>query len=115
MTVAEGFDANANLWIHGNTFSQNLPVTSDAFQLKNGGPGGTSDAFLLELTPTEVKYATYLGGSGNQYGGATQSLAAGPGTIWFTGWTNSKNLPLVNAFGKTLQGTQAAFVAEIEP
>lgn len=42
MTVAEGFDANANLWIHGNTFSQNLPVTSDAFQLKNGGPGGTT-------------------------------------------------------------------------
>lgn len=112
--VAEAFDVNGDLWIHGNTFSHNLPVTSNAFQLKNGGAGGTSDAFLLELSPGQVEYASYLGGSGNEYGGATQSLAVGPGTIWFTGWTNSVNLPLVNAFDTTLQGTQAAFLAELQ-
>lgn len=111
--VAPAFDASGNLWIHGNSFSQNLPVTPNAFQLGNGGDPGTSDAFLLEMSPTAVEYVTYLGGSGNEFGGATQSLAVGPGTIWFTGWTASADLPLVNAFDTTFEGTEAAFLAEL--
>jgi len=114
--VAPAFDAEGNLWIHGNTFSQNLPVTANAFQAKNGGPSGTSDAFLLEFSPTNnaVEYATYLGGSEDEFGGATQSLAIGLDAIWFTGWSQSANLPLVHAFDQTLQGTQAAFIAALK-
>lgn len=111
--VAPAFDADGNLWIHGNTFSPNLPVTANAFQAKNGG---TSDAFVLEFSPTTntVEYSTYLGGSGNEFGGATQSLAIGPGCVWFTGWTLSANLPLVHALEGTMQGIQEAFVAELD-
>lgn len=112
--VALAFDAAGNLWVHGNTFSGDLPVTSNAFQSSNGGLAGTSDAFLAEFSPTSLEYSTYLGGSSNEYGGATQSLAVAPGGIWFTGWTQSTNLPLVNAFDKKLTASQAAFVAELE-
>ena len=111
--VAPAFDANGNLWIHGNSFSQDLPVTADAFQSANGGPAQTSDAYLLEMSPTGVEYATYLGGSNNEFGGATQSLAVGPGIVWFTGWTQSPDLPLVNAFDGNLDGSEAAFIGEL--
>lgn len=118
--VAAAFDADGNLWIHGNTFSQNLPTTSNAFQPLPGGLTGTSDAFLVKFSPAMImaptgpfEYVTYLGGSGNEFGGATQSLAIGPGVVWFTGYTESSNLPLVNAFDKTLKGPEAAFVAEL--
>ena len=120
--VAPAFDSSGNLWIHGNTFSDNLPVTENAFQKSNGGPAQTSDAFLLELSPQNsvtmpwtVGYGTYLGGSASEFGGATQSLAVGPDVIWFGGYTESTNFPLVNAFDKKLKGTEAGFVAQFCP
>ena len=114
--VAPAFDAYGNLWIHGNTFSKDLPVSPNAFQPKRGGRAFASDAFLIEFSPTTntVEYSTYLGGSGNEFGGATQSLAIGPGCVWFTGWTLSTDLPLVHPIEATMQGTQEAFVAELD-
>jgi len=122
--VAPEFDSSGNLWIHGNTFSANLvlPQNPPPFQNYNGGPTQTSDAFLLEISPANsmhsswwVAYGTYLGGSANEFGGATQSLAVGPGVIWFAGYTKSSNFPLVNAFDKKLKGTEAGFVAQFCP
>ena len=116
--LAPEFDSSGNLWIHGNTFSQHLALYGSPFQSANGGPNQTSDAFLLELSPPDSihsswwgAYDTFLGGSANEFGGATQSLAVGPGVIWFGGYTESTNFPLVNAFDKTLKGTEAGFVA----
>jgi hypothetical protein len=120
--VAPEFDSSGNLWIHGNTFSDNLPVTTNAFQRTNGGPAQTSDAFLLELSPQNsatapwiVNYSTYLGGSANEFGGATQSLSVGPGIIWFTGYTQSSNLPLVNPFDNSQSAPESGFVAQFCP
>jgi hypothetical protein len=110
--VAITFDESGNGWVHGNTFSEDLPVTADAFQAHNGGPLGTSDAFLLKISPHYEIYATYLGGSRDEFGKATQSIAAGAGVIWFTGWTESTNFPLVAPLFETLTGTQSAFLAE---
>lgn len=111
--VAAAFDADGNLWIHGNTYSQDLPVSANAFQLHNGGLKG-SDAFLLEMSPATVEYATYLGGSEDEFAAATQSLAIDPDDIWFTGWTQSANLPLVHPFDSVLRASQAAFVAALK-
>jgi len=120
--VAPQFDSSGNLWIHGNTFSDNLPVTGDAFQAMNGGPAQTADAFLLELSPQNsvtapwtVNYSTYLGGSANEFGGATQSLAVGAGVIWFTGYTQSSNLPLVDPFDNKQGAPESGFVAQFCP
>jgi len=120
--VAPEFDSSGNLWIHGNSFSNDLYVTSNAFQAYNGGPAQTADAFLLELSPPDSihsswwpAYSTYLGGSGNEFGGATQSLAVGLGVIWVTGYTESSNFPLVNPFDKKQRSTESAFVAQFCP
>jgi len=107
--VALGFDSMGDLWCHGNTFSRDFPVTSDAYQPTSGGP---PDAFLLGLSPSgSLLYSTYLGGSGLEYGGATQSLAVGASGIWLTGWTASTDFPLVAPFDSALGGEQDAFLA----
>jgi hypothetical protein len=122
--VAPEFDSSGNLWIHGNTFSDNLPVTDNAFQGTNGGPAQTSDAFLAEFSPVGLTcppnpwclaYSTYLGGSANEFGGATQSLAVAPSVIWFTGYTESSNFPLVNPFDKKQKSTESGFVGQFCP
>jgi FG-GAP-like repeat/Abnormal spindle-like microcephaly-assoc'd, ASPM-SPD-2-Hydin/Beta-propeller repeat len=107
--VALAFDESGDLWCHGNTFSENFP-TLDPFQSASGGP---PDAFLLELSPLgAMKYSTYLGGSNEEYGGATQSIAVSGGVVWMTGYTQSTNFPLVNPIQSALPGTQAGFIAE---
>jgi Beta-propeller repeat len=120
--VAPEFDSSGNLWIHGNTFSQYLPLYGSPFQSANGGPNQTADAFLLELSPPDSlhsswwgAYDTFLGGSANEFGGATQSLAVGPDVIWFGGYTESTNFPLVDAFDSELKGAEAGFVAQFCP
>jgi hypothetical protein len=118
--VAPEFDPSGNLWIHGNTFSDNLPLYGNSFQTSNGGPAQTADSFLLELSPSGNNswigaYSTYLGGSANEFGGATQSLAVGPGVIWFTGYTESSDFPLVNPFDKEQRGPESGFVAQFCP
>jgi hypothetical protein len=111
--VALAFDSTGDLWCHGNTFSTDFPVTADAYQAASGGP---PDAFLLELSPSgSLLYSTYLGGSGLEYGGATQSLAVGASGIWFTGWTASTDFPLVAPFDSALAGQQDAFLARFAP
>ena len=61
-------DNSGNSYIVGPTSSTDFPVVTGAHQPANGG--GT-DAFITKLnaTGTALIYSTYLGGSGNDYGG----------------------------------------------
>ncbi|HEY6274643.1 MAG TPA: SBBP repeat-containing protein [Terriglobales bacterium] len=113
--VAIKVDAGGTLYVRGNTFSHNFPVTPDAFQ---PAIGGESDAFFLELSPTgsALVYSTYLGGLGSEFGKATSSLAlqgsVNP-SVYLTGYTNSTNFPTTaGAFQTTFGGVYDAFVAK---
>ncbi len=60
-------DANDNIYFTGGTASIDFPVTSNAIQASYGG--GTHDVCVVKLSATgaQILYATYLGGSGDDF------------------------------------------------
>ena len=88
-------DTNGNIFISGNTTSIDFPVLN---------PGGTtfyqpakqgiSDAFVLKFNSSgELKWATYLGGLGED---TSWSICCDPtGNVFFTGYTSSADFPLM--------------------
>jgi hypothetical protein len=91
--------------ITGYTNSINFPSTSGAIQHAYGG--GTFNAFLahLDATGQTIRYATYLGGVGNDTANAITSSASG--SIYIAGQTNSPQFPCSNP----PQGTNSQSVA----
>lgn len=99
----------SNVYIVGETTSLNLPA-----------PGGyrtnayaSNDVFVacFNSNGTVLVFATYLGGSGDEFG---NSIALdGNGAICITGGTDSENFPLRNAFQSSMQGISDAFVTKL--
>jgi hypothetical protein len=115
-------DSTGNLYIRGNTFSSNYPVSPGSYQQKQAGSGGTtSDAFVSVLNNKLVKllYSTYLGGTQSEYGLATQNIALGTGTtpsFYVTGNTKSTNFPTVAGSYQTANaGKNDAFISRFAP
>ena len=76
-------DAAGSVWVAGETWSDNFPVTADAWQ-KN--MGGEYDAFVAKFSPSgQLLYATYLGG--NSADEARALAVDGSGTVWVAGLT----------------------------
>ncbi len=118
-SASVAMDKTGNVYVRGNTFSTNFPVTPGSFQTKKGGTGNTtSNAFLSVLNSKLAKllYSTYLGGSGSEYGLATQSIALGTGStpnIYLTGNTSSTDFPVTTgAYQVKNAGKNDAFVSK---
>lgn len=79
-------DASQNAYVAGTTRSRDFPATAGAFQPIYGGdtnpiPERRGDAFFVELGPTgQGAFASYLGGPGEERGGA---VALGPGNRFY--------------------------------
>lgn len=95
-------DAFGDAYIVGA--SQNMvsgfPSTSGAIQSTYGG--GTSDAFLMKISPggqgtSDLIYATLLGGSGLDAANAVAVDASIPPLAYITGTTQSTNFPVNGA------------------
>ena len=103
-------DAKGNAYITGSTSSPDLP-TKNAFQdtLK-----GFQDAFVtkFDAAGNELVYSTYLGGGGDQ---ANSIAVDAAGHAYVTGFTNSTDFPIKNAFQKKLKSltNTNAFVTKI--
>jgi hypothetical protein len=106
-----GSDAGADLAIHptsgevfvtGDTTSTDFPGTAGGAQAAFGG--GVFDAFVARLnaTLTTLSQATYLGGSGDEFGVAL-AIHANSGEVFVAGATASTNFP------GTTGGAQATF------
>jgi hypothetical protein len=97
-------DDSGNLYVTGYTNSPDLPVKNAAQPAPGGGTCGRDntypcfDAFVLKLDPAgqKVIYATYFGGSGEDC--ATGIAIDSEGNAYITGYTNSPDLPVINAF-----------------
>ncbi|HKC88536.1 MAG TPA: SBBP repeat-containing protein, partial [Blastocatellia bacterium] len=98
------------VFITGSTLSLNLPV-KNALQ---PSIGGSSDAFVAKFNAagSALEYSTWLGGTGNDSGGAI--AVDGAGNAYVTGNTASVNFPLADAPQTQLRGTDA-FVAKLNP
>jgi hypothetical protein len=106
------FDGEGNLYVAGHTRSTNFPVTAGAAQPRLAG---RSDCYLAKLSPdaTRLTYATYLGGSGEDF--AEHRPWLGPdGTVLLTGSAGSADFPTTaGAFGRTLHGKTDGFLTRL--
>jgi hypothetical protein len=84
-------DENDSVYISGQTFSDDFPVTEGAYQTKFGG--GQSDAYVVSFNSEgERRWATFCGGNDNdQFNG----IAADKSNdfVFATGWTTSDDFP----------------------
>ncbi|MGA7943515.1 MAG: SBBP repeat-containing protein [Candidatus Sulfotelmatobacter sp.] len=110
-------DTSDNVYVTGETFSSNFPITGGAFQTTCGScSGDLSDAFATKLSPTgnALVYSTFLGGSVTDIG---DSIAVdSSGNAYVTGQTSSADFPLQSPLQKTYGGgTSDAFVTKLNP
>ncbi len=89
---AIAIDNAGNAYLVGNTLAGNF-LTENALQPNFGGGG--SDGFVSKLSSTgsSLIYSTYLGGSGDDR--ATGVAVDSQGDAYVTGYTQSKDFPLV--------------------
>ncbi|OQY27051.1 MAG: hypothetical protein B6243_13470, partial [Anaerolineaceae bacterium 4572_5.2] len=108
------FVANANtVYLTGITYSDDLPVSANAFQSQ---PDGLRDAFVakLNIAVSTLAYATYLGGSHDDYG--TEIIVDNEGFAYVSGSTISHDFPVsIGAFASAISGSTDAFLAKFNP
>jgi len=103
-------DATGQAYISGYTASVDFPVTSNAFQGSYGG--GVSDGFFAKLNAagSQLVYATYFGGTGND---TAYAVALDPAAnVYLAGQTQSSNFPLLQPLQATY-GEGEAFVVKL--
>ncbi|HWP84784.1 MAG TPA: SBBP repeat-containing protein [Terriglobia bacterium] len=106
-------DAAGNATITGYTQSPDFPT---AKALQASFAGGSHDIFLTQFRTDgrALNFSTFLGGSGGDFGRGLALDAAG--NIYLTGYTESQNFPLQDAFQQRYAGgTADAFVAKLNP
>lgn len=103
-------DSSGSAYISGFTVSTNFPTASPV-QAANAS---FQDAFVAKVNAagTALVYSTYLGGNGNEQ---ARGLAVdSTGSAYVTGFTNSTNFPLANAFDATIGANgDDAFVTKL--
>jgi hypothetical protein len=88
-------DANNNIYVAGGTFSPNMPTTSGAYQTtRNSTISAFAAVFNRDLTA--LRYATYIGGTGDSIARTAIVRAEGRFTIGGQGGTG---WPIQNPFG----------------
>jgi hypothetical protein len=110
-------DATGAATVVGGTSSTDFPTTAGAYDTThNGGPFGTSDAFVVRLNAagSGLVYATYLGGGSSEGANSVALDATGVATV--AGSTSSTDFPTTaGAYDTTYNGLGASdtFVARL--
>ena len=109
-------DGTGSAYVTGNTYgtdTSDFPTTPGAFDPSFNGYG---DAFVAKLNPTgsELDYATFLGGWGDD--GSTAIAVDGTGSAYVAGSTASGNFPTTpGAFDPSFNDFYDGFVAKLDP
>jgi len=107
-------DAAGDLYVAGHTKSADFPVTPEAFQPRLGGQ---SDCYLAKLSrdARKVLWATYLGGSGNEFAEHRPWLTP-DGSLLLAGFCGSADFPTTpGAFQRKLNGKSDGFLTKLAP
>lgn len=107
-------DYNDNIYITGETYSTDFPITNGAYQTTNKG---SSDVFVSKLTPDgeateDLKYSTYIGGYSLDWG---CGITLDGSKIYVTGYTDeSDDFPITSgAYQTTNNGWYDAFICKL--
>lgn len=106
-------DGAGRVYVAGLTTSPAFPTTTGAFDRTHNG---NQDVFVARLNRagTALEYATFIGGSGNDYAGGI--AVDGAGRIYVVGSTESSDFPVVSgSFDMTHNGAQDVFVLRLAP
>lgn len=102
-------DTSGNAYVTGATTSTDFP-TRHPIQSASGG-GWDAYVSVLNATGTQLRFSTYLGGSGDEFG---RGIAVRNGAMYVTGQTSSGNFPTTpGSFQRSFTGTSDAYVTEI--
>lgn len=122
----------ATAYLHSNTFSEDFPVTTSAFQAACAScADGLSDGYLAVLDTSKagaagLTYSSYLGGDGDEQSKAV--ALDGDGKAYLTGITvaaavdengdptGTNSFPVKSAYQATYQGGYSdAYLAKVDP
>ncbi len=115
--VSVGHDPTGKVYLAGNTFSLEFPVTQQAYQ--STPPLGPQHVWVAQIDPTAganaVLYCSYIGGQSTDI--ATQMVVDPDGVMYITGQTDSTNYPSsVSAYNATYAGSNShPFVTMLDP
>ena len=110
--AAVAIDSSARVYVAGRADSLDFP-TKNPIQANNGGG---SDAFLVQFDPAVagpagLLFGTYLGGTQNDQ--ALGIALAFDGRVALSGFSDSPNFPVVQAFQGSSGGSRDAFVTYV--
>jgi hypothetical protein len=122
-------DTAGNVYVAGQTYSTDFPVTQGAFQTTNrAAANGDANAFVTKLNPTgtALVYSTYVGGSGLSVntplsGDEGRAIAVdATGDAYVSGETFSVDFPVTSgAYQTTNHGAASdksnAFITKLNP
>ena len=108
-----------NIYVTGQTFSTDFPVSANALTAPTGTANGGS-AFVTKLNPSlsganQLVYSTILGGDTSDDGHSIASDTASPPNIYVAGLTLSTNFPTANPLPFSANAAGTAFLTEINP
>jgi hypothetical protein len=105
-----GLDSEGNVYISGATYSSDFPTSADAIQRSLAGSG---DFFAVKLNGmlTQAVYATFIGGSGVDYG--RSSIVDAPGNMYVIGQSRSSNFPTSSPLQANLRGGDDGVIIKI--
>lgn len=101
------FDEDGNVVATGDSYSNNLPTSSGAFQTTNNGG---KDCYMVKFDPNGQRlFGTYFGGIGNDDAFTVKSKN---GRIYVAGYTTSNDFPIsVGCFKDTLSSNRDGYFA----
>ena len=104
-------DSSGATYVTGESGSSDFPTTLGAFDTSYNG---STDAFIVKLNATgsALTYATFLGGSGSDYGRGIAIDSSG--AVYVTGMTYSSDFPTtLGAFDPSFNGSTDAFLVKL--
>jgi len=108
--VGIAVDSAGLAYVGGDTTSNDLPTSINAFQGLSHGRGDMF-AFKLIADGTQLGYMTYLGGGGAD--NASAMALDTTGVLYIAGNSSSPDFPIANAFVTTLKGATDGIVAAV--
>lgn len=104
-------NTNGDIYIVGDTWSSNFPITPDAYD--SSFNGGFGDVFISKLSGnlTQLLASTFLGGSTDDFANAI--IIDSKGDIYITGYTESLDFPTTPGAYDTTFNNSEAFVAKL--